>query len=204
MFRGPSPNRANARSLPLIALAAVQAIGCAADGGVRPVASIQAAAEPVEVILLREGELSQAEPPAPIVEETAEELVRVDVKGLVAIDAAFELSAEAEDSSQSLLGHGSLQLDAEAGPVDLGYPLLIDLGAGHAPYDDGVAPLAAEPLGRGGFSDSVIRFTWRERIAPATSLTGGAAFLRNQDSSVLEGLSDARFGFVVLGVELRL
>lgn len=106
--------------------------------------------------------------------------------------------------SAELLGEGLTQLDAARGPVDLGYPLLIDLGAGDAPYDDGVAPLGADGLGRSGFSDSVMRFTWREWFAPSAAFTGGAAFLRNQDATVLEGLSDTRFGFAVVGVELQL
>ncbi|MEL6430095.1 MAG: hypothetical protein AAFZ87_16740 [Planctomycetota bacterium] len=106
--------------------------------------------------------------------------------------------------SAELLGSGLTQLDAARGPVDLGYPLLVDLGAGDAPYDDGVAPLDADGLGRSGFSDSVMRFTWREWFAPSAAFTGGAAFLRNQDATVLEGLSDTRFGFVVVGLELQL
>lgn len=103
-----------------------------------------------------------------------------------------------------VLGAGPVQLDADAGPVDLGYPLLVDLGAGDAPYDDGVLPLAADGVKRGGFSDSVIRVTWRERFAPSASLTGGAAFLRHQDIGILDGLPEARFGFLVLGVEITL
>lgn len=117
--------------------------------------------------------------------------------------AAFKRGPGSESTSD-LLGDGVAQLDATAGPVDLGYPLLIDLGAGDAPYDDGVAPLDPAHLGRSGFSDSVMRFTWRERLTPNASWTGGAAFLRAQDSSVLEGLADARFGFAVLGLEFWL
>lgn len=117
--------------------------------------------------------------------------------------AAFKIGS-GSDFASDILGDGVAQLDATVGPLDLGYPLLIDLGAGDAPYDDGVEPLDAVQLGRSGFSDSVMRFTWRERLTANASWTGGAAFLRAQDSSVLEGLADARFGFAVLGLELRL
>lgn len=96
------------------------------------------------------------------------------------------------------------QLDPSRGPVDLGIPMLLDLGAGDAPYDDGVEPLHADEIGRSGFSGTVIRLSWREPIDDAVTFVGGAAFLRFQDIGLLDGIADARFGFAVLGIQVRL
>jgi len=96
------------------------------------------------------------------------------------------------------------QLDPRQGPVDLGIPVLLDMGAGHAPYDDGVHPLHADEWGRSGFSGTVIRLSWREPLDESVTVVGGAAFLRFQDIGLLDGIADARFGFAVLGIQLQL
>lgn len=101
----------------------------------------------------------------------------------------------------TVFGSGPAQLDADLGPVDLGYPLLIDLGAGDAPYDDGVATIHAEERKRGGFSDSIIQMMWRERLSPQTSIHTGAALQRFQDLGILDGLSDAEFAWAVVGLQ---
>ncbi len=102
-----------------------------------------------------------------------------------------------------LLGEGPAQLDPGLGPVDLGYPLLVDLGAGDAPYDDGVETIHAEENKRGGFSDTVIQMHWRHQLGPEMSFHGGASMFRYQDLGILDGLSDARFGWAVLGIQFR-
>lgn len=102
-----------------------------------------------------------------------------------------------------LLGEGPSQLDPGLGPVDLGYPLLVDLGAGDAPYDDGVETIYAEEKKRGGFSDTVIQVHWRHRLGPELSFHGGASVFRYQDLGILDGLSDARFGWAVVGIQLQ-
>lgn len=93
-----------------------------------------------------------------------------------------------------------IQLDPSLGPVDLGYPILVDLGAGDAPYDDGVRTIHGEEIKRGGFSDSVIQIQWRQPVVPGWSITGGASMFREQDLGILDGLETARFGWALLGV----
>lgn len=102
-----------------------------------------------------------------------------------------------------LMGRGPAQLDPGLGPVDLGYPILIDLGAGDAPYDDGVRTIHAEEPKRGGFSDTIIQMLWRQTVSPMTSVHTGAALQRFQDLGILDGLSDAEFAWAIVGLQLR-
>lgn len=126
--------------------------------------------------------------------------VASSIAGRGAAGVAKEASSPGE---LELLGEGPSQLDPGLGPVDLGYPLLVDLGAGDAPYDDGVETIYAEEKKRGGFSDTVIQVHWRHRLGPALSFHGGASMFRYQDLGIIEGLSDARFGWAVLGIQLQ-
>lgn len=119
--------------------------------------------------------------------------------GATAITAASPLG----DIAGEIAGEGPVQLDPGLGPVDLGYPLLVDLGAGDAPYDDGVETIHAVEVKRGGFSDTVIQVQWREPIHPGWSITGGACLFREQDLSILDGMETARFGWAILGVAGR-
>lgn len=105
--------------------------------------------------------------------------------------------------AEPLLGNGPAQLDAGLGPVDLGFPLLIDLGAGDAPYDDGIPTIHGVESKRGGFSDSIVQMMWRETLSPMTSVHTGAAIRRYQDLSILDGLEDARFAWAVIGLQWR-
>lgn len=96
---------------------------------------------------------------------------------------------------------GEVQIpDPDKAPVDMGLPFQLDLGAGEAPYDDGVRALHVNTPGRPGFSDSVIQLTWRERVSEDLGLHGTAAMLRFQDIAIIDGLADAEFGWFVLGV----
>lgn len=127
---------------------------------------------------------------------------------LPAIEGAFETwgrvdVAVAAATLSEVAGDRPLQLDPVMGPVDLGYPLLVDLGAGEAPYDDGVETIHAVEAKRGGFSDTVIQLKWRESIRPGWSITGGASMFRQQDLGILDGLGTARFGWATLGIAMR-
>ncbi|QDV05496.1 hypothetical protein Poly30_09940 [Planctomycetes bacterium Poly30] len=101
--------------------------------------------------------------------------------------------------SLTALGSGRAQLDPELGPLDLGYPLLVDLGAGEAPYDDGVRTIHGVELTRGGFSDALLQACWRERLTNASKLHATVAVSRLQDLGMLDGLGDMRFAWVVFG-----
>ncbi len=125
-----------------------------------------------------------------------------------AIEGAFETwspvdVAMAAATLSEVSGERPLQLDPVMGPVDLGYALLVDLGAGDAPYDDGVETIHAVEAKRGGFSDTVIQLKWRESIGPGWSITGGASLFRAQDVGLLDGLGTARFGWATLGIAAR-
>lgn len=99
-------------------------------------------------------------------------------------------------------GGGPLQLDATLGPVDLGYRVLVDLGAGEAPYDDAVSPIHSVEPRRGGFSDSVIQVSLRESLGPHLRLHGTAAVSRTQELSLLDSLPEADFTWFVVGLQL--
>lgn len=125
-----------------------------------------------------------------------------------AIEGAFETRGRvdvtlAAATLSEIAGDRPLQLDPDMGPVDLGYALLVDLGAGDAPYDDGVETIHAVEAKRGGFSDTVIQLKWRESIRPGLSITGGASLFREQDLGILDGLGTARFGWATLGIAVR-
>lgn len=95
---------------------------------------------------------------------------------------------------------GPKQLDPELGPIDLGLRLAVNFGANEAPYDDAMPTVHAVVPGKPGFSDSVLQLSWRERIGSTYSLHGTAAYTRFQDIAIVEGISDARFAFFVVGV----
>ena len=121
---------------------------------------------------------------------------------------ADERASLADDSgargpASPWMGRGPAQLDPGLGPVDLGYPILIDLGAGDAPYDDGVRTIHAVETKRGGFSDTIIQMLWRQPVSPMASIHTGAALQRFQDLGILDGLSDAKFAWAIVGLQLR-
>lgn len=102
-------------------------------------------------------------------------------------------------SLRATLGSGRTQLDPELGPMDLGYPLLIDLGAGEAPYDDGVRTIHSVEMTRAGFSDALLQASWREAITTSSMLHATVAMTRFQDLGMLEGADEMRFAWFVLG-----
>ncbi|MEM1448741.1 MAG: hypothetical protein AAF957_04145 [Planctomycetota bacterium] len=95
---------------------------------------------------------------------------------------------------------GPKQLDPDQGPIDLGLRLAVNFGANEAPYDDAMPTVHAVVPGKPGFSDSVLQFSWRERLGTTYGLHGTAAYTRFQDIAIVEGISDARFAFFVVGV----
>ena len=105
---------------------------------------------------------------------------------------------------QATLGSGRTQLDPELGPMDLGYPLLIDLGAGEAPYDDGVRTIHCVERTRSGFSDAVLQASWRESMSPSSMLHATVAVTRFQDLGMLEGADEMRFSWFVIGWKVSL
>lgn len=81
-----------------------------------------------------------------------------------------------------------------------GWPLEVDLGTGEFPYDDTMHPVDGAALGRAGFSNSIIRLTWRESLAGPFGVHGTAALSRAQDDPLLETLSDMRLSWLAVGV----
>ena len=95
--------------------------------------------------------------------------------------------------------HEDDNLEVGAEPPPLGLPLRVDFGVGEAPYDDGTLPLHRGAVGRSGFSDTFLSLEWRSPVTRALAVSCRAAFVREQDTALLEGLGDARLGFIVLG-----
>lgn len=115
-------------------------------------------------------------------------------------DLAFDELGQSEGSSDfDGMGSGVRQLDPDLGPMDLGYPLLVDFGAGEAPYDDGVPTIHGVELTRSGFSDSVLQAAWREQWSPQSMIHVTIAFTRHQDLGIMDGLDDTRFAWCVVG-----
>lgn len=105
---------------------------------------------------------------------------------------------------QRALGHGAPAAgdrpeSRSAGLIPLGWPLEIDLGVGEAPFDDEMHPLDVAEIGRAGFSNSVIRFTWREQLDGPIGIHGTAALSRTQEDPLFESLTAARLSWVALG-----
>ncbi len=124
-------------------------------------------------------------------------------RGVFVPDAAIDGREAARTTLAALLvGDGPLQLDAEKGPLDLGYLAQVDLGAGEAPYDDAVGPIHGVELRRGGFSDSVLQVSVRKSLVRGLRLHATGALAREQDLSFLEGLPDSRFSWMVVGCYL--
>lgn len=125
-----------------------------------------------------------------------------------AIARAFEQRdrvsvALATATLSEISGDRPLRPDPIMGPIDLGYALLMDLGAGDAPYADGVETIHAAEATRDDFSDTIIRLQWRESIRPGWSITGGASLFREQGMGIIDGLGNARFGWATLGIAGR-
>ena len=100
-----------------------------------------------------------------------------------------------------LIGNdGPMQLDPDQGPVDFGLAMHVNLGAGEAPFDDAMHAIHPEGPGRTGFSDSVLQFSWRERMGETYGLHGTAALSRYQDLAIIDSLEDAELAWVVVGV----
>jgi len=102
---------------------------------------------------------------------------------------------------EGLIGNdGPMQLDPDQGPVDLGLAVHVNLGAGEAPFDDAMHTIHPDGPGRTGFSDSVLQFSWRERMGETFGLHGTAALSRYQDLTIIDSLEDAELAWVVVGV----
>ncbi|MEM8713796.1 MAG: hypothetical protein AAGG01_22875 [Planctomycetota bacterium] len=112
---------------------------------------------------------------------------------------AGKLGMQEPASAFDGMGSGARQLDPDLGPMDLGYPLLVDFGAGEAPYDDGVATIHGVELTRSGFSDSVLQAAWREQWSTHSMLHLTVAFTRYQDLGIMDGIEDTRFAWCVVG-----
>ena len=79
----------------------------------------------------------------------------------------------------------------------------LDLGAGQAPFDDAVPDNALLPEASRGFSDSLIQLTIEEPVAPGLRLVGGVAAMRYQDEPLLDGLREAEFAWIAVGIAIR-
>lgn len=86
--------------------------------------------------------------------------------------------------------------------TDVGLPVRFDFGAGEAPFDDGTLPIHRGCVGPSGFSDAILSLVWRQPLTSAVRLQGRAAVVRAQDLALMDGFSDARFAFLVLGLSV--
>jgi hypothetical protein len=182
------------QSLPRRSFATITALGallssCAVDP-VREVVSV------VPGELSFSMEITSNEPPVPKARSLEEALAGGEVA--LPVGAGHQMES-LEDHLQATLGSGTTQLNPELGPMDLGYPLLIDLGAGEAPYDDGVRTIHGVELTRGGFSDAVVQASWRESVTPSSMLHATVALTRLQDLGLIEGAAEMRFTWLVVG-----
>lgn len=124
-----------------------------------------------------------------------------ELDGLVGSEPSDELAGAQAFDLASAFGSGTTQLNPALGPVDLGWPLLIDLGAGETPHDDGIRPFDVLEPTRSGFSDSVIQASWRESLSTSSKIHATVAVTRFQDLGLIDGAGDMRFTWFVVGIK---
>lgn len=129
-------------------------------------------------------------------------------------------------SSVEVLSSSDVDLDATVGPgldglvegvahwrgerkgVDLTTPIflprseiIIDLGVGEAPYDDGFFDYAMDFSPLVGFSDALMQLEYRAHIQPGTSVFGIAAINRIQDETIMQAMGQNDWAWVAMGVQ---
>ncbi|MFT4647259.1 MAG: hypothetical protein ACI9X4_000469 [Glaciecola sp.] len=79
--------------------------------------------------------------------------------------------------------------------------IIIDLGVGEAPYDDGFFDYALDYSPLVGFSDALMQLEYRARIRPGTSVFGIAAMNRIQDETILQAMDQNDWAWIAMGVQ---
>jgi hypothetical protein len=79
--------------------------------------------------------------------------------------------------------------------------IIIDLGVGEAPYDDGFFDYALDYSPLVGFSDALMQLEYRARIRPGTSVFGIAAMKRIQDETIMQAMDQNDWAWIAVGVQ---
>jgi hypothetical protein len=80
--------------------------------------------------------------------------------------------------------------------------IIIDLGVGEAPYDDGFLDYEMDFSPLVGFSDALMQLEYRARIQPGTSIFGIAAMNRVQDDTILQAMGQNDWAWFGMGVQI--
>ncbi|MDF1837951.1 MAG: hypothetical protein P1V35_08785, partial [Planctomycetota bacterium] len=79
--------------------------------------------------------------------------------------------------------------------------LIIDLGVGEAPYDDGFFDYALDYSPLVGFSDALMQLEYRAQLRPGTSVFGIAAMHRVQDETIMQAMDQNDWAWIAMGVQ---
>ncbi|MCP5021639.1 MAG: hypothetical protein GY930_07660 [bacterium] len=127
------------------------------------------------------------------------------VEVLSSSDKDLEVTAE---PVQDGLVEGIVHWGGERKDVDLTTPnflskseIIIDLGVGQAPYDDGFFDYAMDFSPLVGFSDALMQLEYRAHIQPGTSVFGIAAINRVQDETIIRAMGQNDWAWVAMGVQ---
>lgn len=99
-------------------------------------------------------------------------------------------------------GDASIGVSPDEMSVSLG-GLRFDLGAGHAPYDDGIPSNDLHFWKPEGFSDSLLRVSFEQPLLPWASLTGTASATRFQEEMLLDAVLGAEVAWFTIGIHIR-
>ncbi|MCA9002488.1 MAG: hypothetical protein KDB61_11225 [Planctomycetes bacterium] len=125
---------------------------------------------------------------------------------LAVTSVAVEVSETPEpaplDVHPSGWAHTSGDLEWDIPPVLPSSAIVVDLGVGEAPYDDGFLDYEMDFSPLVGFSDALMQLEYRTQIRPGASLFGIAAMNRVQDDSILQAMGQSDWAWFAMGVEL--
>lgn len=129
---------------------------------------------------------------------------------LLAVATVVELPSPATSRDVTgVISDGSHHsLESISGDLDLVTPnfrpvsqIIIDLGVGEAPYDDGFLDYALDFSPLVGFSDALMQLEYRAQLQPGTSVFGIAAMNRVQDETILQAMGENDWAWFAFGVQ---
>ncbi len=127
---------------------------------------------------------------------------------VTSVEVSTHLEADLDGMSSSNWNDvGAWGIDR--GPLDLTTPtfmpsaeVIVDMGIGEAPYDDGFLDYALDYSPLVGFSVSIMQLEYRARVQPGVSVFGIAAMNRIQDETIMHAMNENDWAWVSVGVQL--
>ncbi len=129
---------------------------------------------------------------------------------LLAVTSVVEISGVDRSSEADIRGlMGEVAEGTAPEDLDMALPdplpnseIIIDLGVGEAPYDDGFLDYALDYSPLVGFSDALMQLEYRAQIRPGTSVFGIAAMNRIQDETIMQAMGQNDWAWIAMGVQI--